>query len=335
MKAVEYIAENIDPMKVLDYYHFREVKESGSQIRSCCEIHKGNNPTAFIWNKSNNLWYCYTGDCHGGDVFTLIQKMENVDFITSVKKAADILGLNITGMKIERQANLVIENTRKWLDFMKKKKHIANATDNFASYPNYQLPFTKYYDEDDRFTRFSQQTLQHYNARFCKVYPTDDGLLYNKLVIPIEMNGVNHGVALRDVTGQYNPKWLYQPKGIEIRTLLYNFDKAIEFAKQHKQQELILVEGIFDVWAYHNIGLDNVVAIFGSSLKQEQTNILLKSGFDLTLSFDNDDAGNKCSDKVTKELKYKVDLKKITLPKGNDPADCSEETLKECYLIRQ
>lgn len=332
MKAVEYIAENIDAMKVLNYYHFREIKDSDSQIRSCCEIHKGNNPTAFVWNKSNNLWYCYTGDCHGGDIFTLIQKMEHVDFLTSVRKSAEILGLNITDMKIERQTNLVVENTRKWLEFMKKKKKVPY--DDFVSY-TYQLPFTKYYDEDNRFTRFSLDTFKFYNAKFCKVYPTDEGLLYNKLVIPIEMNGVNHGVALRDITGQYNPKWLYQPKGIEIRNILYNWTISIESVKQNKQSELILVEGIFDVWAYHNIGLDNVVAIFGSSLKQEQSNLLLKSGLDIVLSFDNDDAGNKCTDKVKKELKYKVNLKTITLPKGNDPADCSEEILKECYLSRQ
>ena len=45
MNAVEYINENLDVMKLLNYYNFREITESEDQIRACCEIHKGNNPT--------------------------------------------------------------------------------------------------------------------------------------------------------------------------------------------------------------------------------------------------------------------------------------------------
>ena len=86
MNAVEYINLHMDPQAVLDYYGFRHVQEYDEEIRSCCEIHKGNDPTAFIWNKRNNLWFCYTGPCHGGDVFTLVEKMEGKPFAQAVEK---------------------------------------------------------------------------------------------------------------------------------------------------------------------------------------------------------------------------------------------------------
>ena len=334
MKAVEFILEHVDPMKILTYYGFHHLVETEDQIRACCEIHKGNNPTAFIWNKANNLWFCYTGPCHGGDVFTLIEKMEGVDFITSVRRAAEILGLNITGMPIERQTDIVLNNTKKWLQFM--KKHITqSACCSLETTNNYELPHTKYFDSNEHFTRYNSEILTEFDAKFVNVYPTDDGLLYNKLVIPIKQGDILRGVALRDITGKNQPKWFYQPKGLHIGTLLYNFDNAVKFAKENKLTELILVEGIFDVWAYHSIDVKNVVAIFGSTLKPEQASMLLQSAYDIVLSFDNDDAGRKCTAKIIKEYKYKMGIKVIDLPDGKDPGDLTPDELLDAYMKRR
>ena len=93
--------------KILEYYNFRNIDETDDSIRSCCEIHKGNNPTAFVWNKTNNLWYCYTGNCGGGDIFTLIEKMDGVKFTEAVSIAAKILGISIDGMEIKQQSNII------------------------------------------------------------------------------------------------------------------------------------------------------------------------------------------------------------------------------------
>lgn len=328
MKAMDFINENLDPIKVLEYYHFREIVETDDQIRCCCEIHKGNNPSAFMWKKSNNLWYCYTGTCHGGDVYTLVQKMEGVDFTTAVARTAEILGIDITGMTIDKQNDLIKTNTLKWLQFMQSSKsHIVIQ-------PCYQLPYTQYTDSLEEFNRFDKEVIEFYQAKFCKVYPIEDSLLYNKLVIPLEMNGVLYGVALR-ATDERKPKWLYQPKHLKIRELLYNYDLAMQTIVRNGLTELILVEGIFDVWAYHNIGIDNVVAIFGSSLKKEQVSLILKSAIDLVLSFDNDDAGNKCTNEVLSIFKNKADMKTVPLPNGTDPADCKPEDLLQYYLARR
>ena len=329
MNTVDYILENVDPMRILSYYNFRNVKEMDTQIRASCEIHKGNNPTAFVWNKSNNLWYCYTGDCHGGDVFNLVQIMDGIGFTESVKRVADILGIDITEMKIERQPDIVLRDTKKWLEFM---KHYHKRT---VSLTSYDMPYTKYRDTDESFDRFDVETLQFYGAKFCNVFPTEHGLLYHKLVIPIEYDNALLGVALRDMTGRSHAKWLFQPKGLEINRILYNYDRAIDSVKQHGNNQLILTEGIFDVWAFHKIGLDNAVAIFGSQLKKEQANILLRSGLDLILAFDGDEHGDKCTEKVIEFFRCKSDIEIIRLPRGFDPADCQPEELRTLYLQRQ
>lgn len=325
MNAVDYINQNLDPLKLLNYYGFREIIESDVQIRACCEIHKGNNPSAFIWNKSNNLWFCYTGDCKGGDAFTLVEKMENVDFTVAIKRLSEILQLDITGMDTSYGKSLIIKDFEQW-----KKLQTAEESIDFV----YELPNTKFYDSHPGFTRFKPETLKQFGAKFCNVYPIEDKLLYNKLMIPIEHDSKLCGVALRDTSGNVNYKWYYAPTGLYVRNILYNYDNAIKHIEENDLNEIILVEGIFDVWAYYEAGIYNTVAIFGSSLKANQYKIIIKSGLNVVLSFDNDEAGKKCDREVKKQLKYKASVRTILLPDGKDPADISRDELISAYLAR-
>ena len=99
--------------------------------------------------------------------------------------------------------------------------------------------------------------------------------------------------------------------------------------------EIILVEGIFDVWAYHRIGIDNVVAVYGSSITKEQKALILKLGVDIVTSFDNDNAGNKATAQVFREFKYIAIVKKVNIKENNDPASLKEEELLLAYEQRE
>jgi len=326
MNAASYIEQNINPITILEYYDFEHITETEDAIRACCKIHGGNNPTGFVWNKLNNLWFCYTGDCHGGDIFNLIQKLENVTFEISVKKAAFILGLDIEGMEITSPDNQLRKEQKKWLEAQRKKLQQTNIK------TEYKLPYTKYEDECERFGRFNKDIISYYDAKFCTLYPTEKGFLRNKLVIPIkDEDDLVLGVALRDLTGTAIPKWYYQPDGIKVSKLLYNLSSI---KKQNLKEELILVEGIFDVWAYHRIGIDNACAIFGSSISKEQYKLILSTGLPVVLSFDNDAAGQKCTKQAQELLHNKTSIVVTTLPSGKDPADCSEDELLTAYLNR-
>lgn len=329
--AVEFIKDNIDPLQILNYYDFQKVTEHDAEIRACCAIHGGDNPLGFVWNKKNNLWYCYTGDCEGGDVFDLIQKIDGVGFKEAVNKAASILHLNVEGMTVKRSDTL--SEQKKWLN---KQNHKSNP------HRHYEMPAFKPIENEetinDTFTglnkHFTIDTLKFFKSSLTSLFPTEKMLLKNKIVIPLTMESELKGVALRDSTGLYQPKWLYQPQGIKTNDILYNWDRAVEVIDRMSIQEVILVEGIFDVWAYHEIGVDNVIAILGSSLGDSQYRNILKLGINVTLSFDNDKAGLKCRDKCIEKFKNKTEIKVIELPEGKDPGDLTGEELRSCYLTR-
>ena len=310
MDVVKYVQDNLDVRAILDYYGFRDITETASAYRACCMIHGGNNPTAFIWNKENNLWFCHTGDCGGGDVFNLIERIDKINFSDAVKKAACILGLDITGMSFDISIDRLNKEQRKWLE--RQRKRLGNKQN-----AEYAIPYVNYYTECETFDRFPSSVLEHFDARFCKIYPLEESVLKNKLVIPLTEEGKTVGVALRDTTGKYLPKWMYAPKQIKIDNILYNYETVVELTNKGEIDEVILVEGIFDVWAYYQIGIKNVVAVFGSSVSDEQFSAILKLGIDVVLS-----------------LKNKTTINFINFALGKDPADLTAEELMTAYMNR-
>lgn len=325
MNMVDAILENLNPLEILQHYGFRNITEGELEIRACCEIHKGNNPTAFVWNKENNLWFCYTGDCNGGDVFTLVEKLENINFPCAVRKVAEILGIDISDMTVTSRPDRIKREHLKWIESQKAKL-------KYRGHKEYILQNTKYYNECATFDRFKPETLKHFESAFCKFYPLESTMVYNKLVIPIHHNNTLVGVALRDTTGMILPKWLFQPRQLQVGKTLYNLDRAMSYIED--KNEVIVVEGIFDVWAFHEIGIQNVVAIFGSTIKSEQYKMLLQLSVTVTLCFDNDASGRKCTENAIPKFKNKTDVKLIELPESKDPADCSQEELLNAYLKR-
>jgi hypothetical protein len=70
-----------------------ELKRNGSQLRGCCPLHKGTNPTQFVVTPAKDLWRCF-GDCDaGGDQLSLAARFWDCD----VKKAAEELAKKLNG----------------------------------------------------------------------------------------------------------------------------------------------------------------------------------------------------------------------------------------------
>lgn len=331
MNAIEYIKDNTDAITILDYYGFKNVKETDYQIRACCAIHGGDNPEAFIWNKENDLWFCYTGDCGGGDVFDLIMKMEKLSFKDAVAKAAYIFGLTIDGMKIGLSENRLRNEQKMWLKIQLER---LNSTEPREVEIN--EVYTKKNGNTPVFWRYKEETYETFDA-VCVDSITLDGITYtDKCAIPIYKNGKIICFGLRDMTGSKEiPKWLYHPRGVKLSNELYKFEDIMEEYIENDIDEIILVEGMFDAWSLYEIGIPVGVAVFGSNISKEQYKKLMKANVNLVFCFDNDDAGRKCTRKAIEMFKNKVNYTVMELPEGKDPGDCTPEELMNAYLQRR
>ena len=106
-------------------------------------------------------------------------------------------------------------------------------------------------------------------------------------------------------------------------TLVYNKSQnlfALNFAKAHCSEQIILVEGNFDTVSLHQHGFKNVVAPLGTAFTKEQAQILARYTKEVILCFDSDTAGEAAIEKAFKILESTgLSVKVLKLPVGKDP----------------
>ena len=325
MDAVSVIKNNMDVEHILNYYGI-DFKEFGGYIRCACPIHKGDNPTAFVVNE-DFLWVCHTNsECGAGDVFTFVEKMEDMTFPQAVDKVAQILKIDIDNLIIAERKNDYLKEIEKFMRYIKSRK----VKKDIKEY----VPKTEDETSVRRFRDFKEETLRHFDLTYTKkieLEKKDGGVfnLYNRLIIPIYINNVKIGVSLRKVKGTDNPKWFHAPHTLQTGNILYNLDACKLY------DEIIICEGMFDVWRWYEAGFENAVCTFGAHLTEEQYRTILRSGKDVIWSFDGDEAGIAATKKAIDMLKYKANQWIIKMPDGLDPGSCEIQELQRLYEKRE
>lgn len=321
MDAVSVIKNNLDVEKVLRHYKV-DFKYYGDYIRCACPIHNGDNPTAFVINE-DFLWSCHTGGCGAGDVFTFVEEMEDLDFPKAVKKVAEILEIDIENLIIAERKNDYLKEVEKFLKYIKSKKKRQDK-----EVKEYKVRAEL--SQVRSFRNYKESTLIHFDLKYANEIELDkkDGgvfNLYERLVIPIIVDETKIGVSIRKIRAKDNPKWFHAPPSIETGNILYNIDSCKDY------NEIIVCEGIFDVWSWYEAGFENAVCTFGAHLSEEQYRMLLRTGKDIIWSYDGDSAGLEATKKAIDMMRYKVNQWVIRLPDGADPGNCTSEMLNELY----
>ncbi len=101
---------------------------------------------------------------------------------------------------------------------------------------------------------------------------------------------------------------------------------GLNFAKKSKADQIILVEGYFDVISLYLANVDYAVATLGTALTLAQANLLKNQTENVVLCFDADRAGRKATQKAARLLKRAgVNVKVLLIPEGKDPDDYIRE----------
>lgn len=323
MDATTYINQHLDVEKLLQHYNFEKISVNNDLIRACCKLHNGDNPTAFVINKTNGLWYCHTG-CGGGDIFTLVEHFEGFskyDFPKTIHWLASFFDLNIEGLSIYKKPDYLKE-LQKFISIIKKSKQ--NTLSEFTLKEEIKQVI--------KYNNFLPETLKFFNLGYVESVQLakksgDVYTLYNRLVFPIIFNNIQVGVSLRRVNNNDFPKWSHQPANINFGNFLYNYDNV------RTANEIIVCEGITDVWAFHECNLP-AVATFGSHITNEQYKLLLQTSANLTFSFDGDKAGQLATTKAIDMFKYKANISTITFNHNEDPASIPRKELIKLFEYR-
>lgn len=162
---------------------------------------------------------------------------------------------------------------------------------------------------------------------------------FDRILIPIkDRSGVVVGFGGRSL--EENPSIKYkntrETELFKKRDILFNYNNARFEAS--KNNEIVVVEGYFDVVSAYEMGIKNCVALMGVAFSEEHKNLLQNIRSDnltVTLCLDNDEAGRKAMCKIIPDLMasgYDVNVIDTSiLNKGKDMNDflCNGVTIEE------
>lgn len=322
MDALTLIKKHADYDVLLKEFDFKSINSTNKDIRCACGLHGGNNPSAFIVNKDNGLWYCHTGNCGGGDVISLVEKKLNLTFVEAVRWISNRFEIDINGMEIVERTSIQQDELKKFIKATRARKK--------KEFNNINLPEGK---KVISYKGLQRETLETFGVTYHEnVTVTNkenkEVELQKRLLFPIIQNNSVVGYGLRRTISTHQPKWFYQPTNIVLGNCLYNFDNI------NGKNVLYVVEGMTDVMAFEELGL-TAVATFGAHMTEQQARMLLRTGAEIVIAYDGDDAGIIARNKALNILNNKADLFYIDFKSNEDPASITREELKEYVRTRK
>ncbi len=368
MSAVEEIKARLSIVDIVSESGVK-LRKSGKSYIGFCPFHHNTRTPAFVVWPETGTWRCF-GQCNeGGDIFKFVMKKENIDFGEALRRLAQRAGVIIEPLVPERQKEkesherlrALLEDavifyhscllqTPSVLEYLQQKRHLRPETiESFGL--GYAPPGWETSLQYFRQRGYSDQEL--IDAGLVSVRQEgEERRLFdrfrNRLMIPIrDEQGRMAGFGGRAVAPDDQPKFLNSPDTslFNKSRLLYGLDRARKAIRSADQ--VVIVEGYFDVIALHQAGFENVVSPMGTALSEDQVRLLKRYTRRILLALDADTAGQKAVLRGVEvarqamdhqaeitfdphhlmhfENRLQADLRVVVLPEGYDPDDLVSE----------
>ena len=92
--------------------------------------------------------------------------------------------------------------------------------------------------------------------------------------------------------------------------------------REASEGAVIVVEGFFDALKVHQAGFPAVAALMGSSMSQEQEDLLTDHFDRVILMLDGDEPGRLAAEEISGRLTRKVFVKVVDVPESEQPVSC-------------
>ncbi|MCL1911182.1 MAG: DNA primase [Leptospirales bacterium] len=330
-ETIDLVRERCRIEEVAQKYIPSLVKK-GRDFFGLCPFHKEKTPS-FSVSPESQLFYCF--GCHaGGNVFTLISKIEHVDFHESVRIVGDMVGIPVrpednenSGIYVMIDVNqraaklyhqyLLSPNGSPALAYLKDRGVSADSLEEF------QIGFAP--DSWDFLSHKIRGNAPLFDAALSSglvAKQKEAGGYYDRfrrrVIFPInDASGKTVAFGGR-VLDNSQPKYINSPESAIFKksNLLYGFDKAKANISDLKRA--IIVEGYLDVIGCHQCGIKNVTAPLGTALTGQHVKFLARYCSEIVLLFDADSAGlNAAARSLNVADDINVDIKVAVLPESD------------------
>ncbi|HEY6252761.1 MAG TPA: DNA primase, partial [Candidatus Angelobacter sp.] len=323
-----------------------KLKKAGAQnFIGLCPFHQEKTPS-FSVHATRQFFHCF-GCGVSGDVFTFVQKLENITFPEAVRLVAQKLDIKLPRTEYNSPAEaqearlrgkLIEMHERACLFFEEqlRRPEAAHARDYLAgrglkeetirAFRIGYAPELGFVLRDRLKSEFNEE-LQRASGLFSWKSETDAATMYsrfrNRITFPIS----NENGKIVAFTGRTlstdekaGPKYLNSPEtAIYSKSrVLYNLDRAKEAIRALTYA--ILVEGQMDCISVYSAGFHNVIASSGTAFSEAQVKLLARYSKKVVVNFDPDTAGATATDRSLAMLvEEDFNIQILRLETGFDP----------------
>jgi DNA primase len=335
--AVQAVKDRLGIVEVVGSYV--KLTKAGKNYKGLSPFKKEKTPSFYV-SPDRGVYYCFsTGK--GGDLFTFVQEMENVDFRGALQILAERAGVELVPesreAKDERdrlfravaqavayyQAQLT-ENPEAlaYLEHRGVQHSISTQFalgyapakwDALATHLTH-LGFQFHELEKAGLIKKGERGAWYDRFRSRIMFPINDASGR-----PVGFSGRIIGVAAQDSA---NAKYINSPEGplYDKSMILFGYDRAKTLIRKYDCS--ILVEGQMDLVLSHQAGWGNTVAVSGTGLTLSHLDLLFRASKNIVLALDADAAGIASAHKsALMAIRKGMDVKIAVLPEGKDPAD--------------
>ncbi len=320
-----------------------KLQKAGREYKACCPFHNEKSPS-FTVNDEKGFYHCFGCGAHG-DVIRWMTDQRGLTFMDAIKELAAQAGMEVpapdprAARQAEERAGLhdVMAAAQEWFrrNLLAPEGQAARsylATRGFDAHTIERFGFG--YAPDSRTAlksalgQFDEALLIEAGLRIVVEEREPYDRFRGRLILPIEdargrVIAFGGRILAKDKTDA--PKYLNSPDTplFDKGRTLYNLHRAGPLARQSGR--MVVVEGYMDVIALAAAGINEAVAPLGTTLTEQQIELLWRMVEVPILCFDGDAAGQRAAMRAVSRalpmLKPGHSLRIVRLPTGLDPDD--------------
>lgn len=316
-----------------------KLTRAGANYKGLCPFHSEKTPSFFV-NPAMERYICF--GCHEtGDCFTFLQKFDNMTFAESLCFLAKKAGITLTSFtptpedhKRERIL-AVLSLAKEYYHFLltshpagevaraylKDRGALGETITTFGL--GYSLPS---WDGLQKFLIGKKGFTTEELLDAGLIIRSERGTYYDRFRGRLMFPLTNSRGGVVGFSGRVLDKETKEAKYINSpetsvyhkSELLFGYSQLHRFITE--KNEVVIVEGEFDLLSSYQAHVNNVVAIKGSAISEVQLKLLARHAKHIIFSLDNDKAGMEATKRaITLAREFDVSLRVLQIAGGKDP----------------
>jgi DNA primase len=317
MNPKDQVKENLSITEVVSTYI--RLEKSGAQYRARCPFHDEKTPSFYV-SPERKSFHCFGCQAHG-DIFTFVEKIENIPFFEALKILADRAGVQLTDSQKNKEDSRLITLLKDATEIFEKnlqgspeaRQYLIERGLTEETIKTFHIGYAKN-EWRDLFISLAAKGYQPEEMELSglMIQARDEqgktkgwyDRFRGRVMFPIRnVSGATVGYSGRIMPSLVDPsvaqgKYVNTPETALYHKskILFGYDTAKKTMAESKL--VVVVEGQMDLCMSYQAGIHNTVAVSGTAFTDEHIHIIKRFCDTVILSFDTDTAGQNALKKT-------------------------------------